>query len=52
MVPRPSRALGDEVIAGGDELGDAENAFLLEGGDGARSGDLLHGAFEGLVKPL
>lgn len=51
-IPGPGRALGDEVIAGGDELGDAENAFLFESGDGAGACDLLDRAFERLVKPL
>lgn len=51
-VPGPGRAFGDEVIAGGDELGDAENAFLFESGDGARTCDSLHRSFERFVKLL
>ena len=42
VVPGPGRAFGDVVIAGDNELGDAENAFLFEGRDGARTCDSLH----------
>ena len=42
VVPGQGRAFGDVVIAGDDELGDAENAFLFEGRDGARTCDSLH----------
>ena len=50
--PGPGGALGDEIVAGEEELGDAEVAFLLEGGDGAGPSHPLHGALEGLVKLL
>lgn len=52
ILPGPSGALGDEVVAGDDELGDAEDALLLEGGDGAVAGDPLHRALESLVELL
>ena len=42
VVPGLGRAFGDVVIAGNNELGDAENAFLFEGRDGARTCDSLH----------
>lgn len=50
--PGPGGAFGDEIIAGDDEFGDAENAFFLQGRDGAGSCDSLYGAFEGFVKFL
>ena len=46
----PGSAFGDEVIADNDELIDAENAFLFEGGDGARTCDSLHRSFKHLIK--
>ena len=51
-VPGPSRAFGDEVITGDDELVDAENAFIFEGGDNTRTCDSLHRSFERFVKLL
>lgn len=50
--PRPGGAFGNEVVAGEDELGDAEDALLLEGGDGAGPRDPLHRPLESLVQPL
>lgn len=51
-LPRPGRALGDEVIPGDNELADAENAFLFESGDCSRACDSLHGSLEGFVELL
>ena len=42
VVPGLGRAFRDVVIAGNNELGEAENAFLFEGRDGARTCDSLH----------
>jgi hypothetical protein len=52
IIPGPGGAFRDEVIAGDDELGDAENAFLFEGRDRTRPCDPLHRSFEGFVKLL
>lgn len=49
-MPRPSTALGYEIVGRADELRDAEDALLLEGGDSSRAGDPLYRAFEGLVE--
>ena len=48
----PGRTFGDEVIAGDDELIDAEDAFLFEGGDSSRTCDSLHCSFERFMKLL
>lgn len=52
IIPRPGRAFGDEIIAGENELVDAENAFLFECGDGAGARHSLHRPFERLVNFL
>lgn len=49
-IPWPGGAFGDKIVAGDDELRDAENALLLEGGDRARPCDPLDRAFEGSVE--
>jgi len=51
-TPGPGGALGDEVVAGEDELGDGEDALLEERGDGARGRDPLHCALVELVDLL
>jgi hypothetical protein len=51
-VPGPGGALGDEVVAGEDELGEGEDALLEERRHGARARDPLHRALVELVQLL
>lgn len=51
-LPRPGGAFGDEIIAGENELVDAENAFLFECGDSAGARHSLHSPLERLVNFL
>lgn len=52
ILPRPGGAFGDEIIAGENELVDAEDAFLFECGDGAGARHSLHSPLERLVNFL
>jgi hypothetical protein len=51
-LPGPGGALGDEVVAGEDELGDGEDALVEEGRHGARARDPLHRPLVELVHLL
>jgi len=51
-LPGPGGAFGNEIIAGGNKLGDTENTLFFEGGNGSGASDPLNGAFESFVKLL